>query len=65
MFIKIFIFLYLYTLLPISIISIILFKFSLSKIISADDIALFVLEIIEERSKPQVAEPLKGIRQFF
>ena len=32
---------------------------------AADDIALFVLEIIEERSKPQVAEPLKGVREYF
>lgn len=30
-----------------------------------DDIALFCLEIIEERSKPQLAEPLDFIRQYF
>lgn len=29
-----------------------------------DDIALFCLEIIEERSKPQIAEPLDFVRQF-
>ena len=30
----------------------------------ADQIALFTLEIIEERSKPQVAEPLNFVRRF-
>ena len=32
---------------------------------ATDDISLFVLEVIEERSKPQIAEPLAGIRQYF
>jgi len=30
----------------------------------ADEVALFCLEIIEERSKPQIAEPLDFVRQF-